>query len=471
MNRRLYPVHPVLIVDDEEAILQAVDLTLRSEGINHTIRMKNSLDVMPLLSEQVIEVILLDLSMPEISGEVLLETITEQFPHIPVIVVTGVRDVNIAVNCMKNSAFDYMVKPIESSRLVSGVRRAIELRRLNDENRFLQQLRTEDLEHPGAFSKILTQNKEMKNLFKYTESVAQSPFPLMITGETGVGKELMARAVHDASSPQSTFVSINVAGIDDNTFSDTLFGHVKGAFTGAQSSREGLIAKACGGTLFLDEIGDLKSESQVKLLRLFQENEYFMLGSDMPKIMDTRIIAATNQDLEDRKALGRFRKDLYYRLTTHHIHLPPLRKRLDDLPLLIDFFFTQAAESYGKPKAVWPRELVTLFSNYDFPGNIRELRGLLFNAVSTMESGKLSLKPFKHLICSPDSGAAGKDPYLVDADLAAFSGISKLPSMARTQLLLIREALERTGNNKSMAAEMIGISRQRLARLLNASKK
>ncbi len=469
MSQRLFPRNPVLIVDDEESILHAIDLTLRSEGITHTLKIKDGSDVMPLLLKKNFQVILLDITMPGVSGDILLKKITEEFPHIPVIIVTGSREVDMAVQCMKNYAFDYMVKPIEDSRLVSGVRRAIELRRLYDENRLLtRHPRTGALEHPSAFCQILTRNKEMKNLFKYAESVAVSPFPLMITGETGVGKELMAKAVHDASDPQKSFVSINVAGIDDNTFSDTLFGHVKGAFTGADSLREGLIARASGGTLFLDEIGDLKIESQVKLLRILQENEYFMLGSDIPKPMDTRIIAATNLDLDLQKKSGRFRKDLYYRLTTHHIHLPPLRERLDDLHLLTDFFITRAAENCAKPKPAYPPQLIHLLDNYDFPGNIRELKSMVFDAVTALDSSKLSLKPFKTIMGTLSS--ENLRPYALQEE-GFFKGWDRLPSMARAQFLLIQEALKRTHNNQSMAADLLGISRQRLARHLKANPK
>lgn len=469
MNRPLFPVNPVLIVDDEMSVLKGFDLTLRSEGINHTLPVQRGTEVLPILSRKEIEVILLDISMPDIPGDALLEKITREYPHIPVIVITGIREVDMAVKCMKKNAFDYMVKPIETSRLTSGVKRAIELKRLYDENQLLKDPPERDsLETPEAFAQIITRNHKMKKLFRYAQSVAKSPLPLLITGETGVGKELMARAVHNASSLPGDFVSINVAGIDDTTFSDTLFGHVKGAFTGARSLRQGLIENASKGTLFLDEIGDLKEESQVKLLRLIQENEYFMLGSDVPKLMDTRIVAATNRDLKKQKIQGKFRKDLYYRISTHHIHIPPLCERLDDLPLLVDFLLDNAAHVYEKQKPDFSPELITLLKNYDFPGNVRELKGMVFDAVSTLKSKKLPMESFKQHIrknhFNPEKHI--KTSPLKPASI--FENFSKLPTLAEAQLLLIQDALERTGQNKSMAADMLGISRQRLSRHLKS---
>ncbi|MGM0644709.1 MAG: sigma-54-dependent transcriptional regulator [Thermodesulfobacteriota bacterium] len=465
MSLRLFPANPVLLVDDEESALKSFDLALRSEGINHTVKISNARDVMPFVSQNPVTAILLDISMPEISGDKLLAELTEEYPHIPVIIITGHREVELAVECMKNNAFDYMVKPIENSRLVSGVKRAAELRRLYDENELLkQEAQWEDLTHPEAFSGLISRNSTMKNLFLYAESIAKSPHPLLITGETGVGKELMAKAVHYVADLPGDFVSVNVAGIDDSTFSDTLFGHVKGAFTGADNKREGLIEKAAGGTLFLDEIGDLKSESQIKLLRLLQEHEYFMLGSDVPRIMNTRIIAATNLNVKQRKESGVFRKDLYYRLSTHRIHLPPLRERLDDLPLLLDFFTKQAADACGKQKPSLPGELVTLLSGYDFPGNIRELQGLLHDAVRVVKSKTMPLDTFKEHIYGSGSREA-EQPFSLNASAESpFENFIRLPTMAEAQVLLIKEALQRSGNNKSMAAQMLNISRQRLAR-------
>jgi transcriptional regulator with PAS, ATPase and Fis domain len=316
-----------------------------------------------------------------------------------------------------------------------------------------------------VFSKIITNNKEMKILFNYIESVAISPRPILITGETGTGKELFAQAIHDLSIEKGPFISINVAGIDDNAFADTLFGHVKGAFTGADTNRSGLVEQASGGTLFLDEIGDLKSDSQIKLLRLLQEREYFTLGSDVPKIMGARIIVATNQDLKARQESGQFRKDLYYRLSSHNVHIPPLRERLDDLPLLLDCFLGEAAVAHGKQKPSFPLELITLLTNYDFPGNIRELKGIVYDAVSTHKTKKMSMFTFKKHITENQSSDIHRETEINNAYNFGFQEFS-LPTMEKAQILLMKEAVKRSGNNKSMAAQMLGISRQKLIRHL-----
>ena len=470
MKKRLFPLDPVMIVDDEITVAKTFKMALGSGGINNTLLVHDSQEVIPLISRQEISVILLDINMPEISGNKLLEILSKDFPAIPVIMITGNDEVEMAVECMKKDAFDYMVKPVEKSRLVSGVKRAVKIRLLDQENRLLkEQMYSSQLENPDVFKPMITNNKEMKILFKYVESVSKSPHPILITGKTGTGKELMAQAIHKLYCDLGPFVSINVAGIDDNAFTDTLFGHVKGAFTGANTKRLGLVEKASGGTLFLDEIGDLKPESQIKLLRLLQEHEYFTLGSDVPKIMDTRILVATNQDLKTEQESGRFRKDLYYRLSAHHIHIPPLYQRMDDLPLLLDFFLKEAARIYEKPKPSFPIELITLLSNYHFPGNIRELKGMIFDAVSVHKSKKLSMDTFKITIKQNQPSVRKTNSPDLSSD-SGFAGFATLPTIADAQYLLMKEALRRTNNNKSMAAQMLGISRQKLIRHLKNSE-
>ncbi len=238
----------------------------------------------------------------------------------------------------------------------------------------------------------------MRSTFKYIESIAVTSQPVLITGKTGVGKELIARTIHRLSGRKGTLAAVNVTGLDDTTFSDTLFDHKRGAFTGADRVRAGLIEKAANGTLFLDETGDLHPTSQVKLLRLLQEREYYPLGADVPRPSNARIVVATNRDLLALQASGTFRADLYYRLLLHRINVPPLRERRDDIPLLVEFFLQRAADELGKTKPTPPPELFILLALYDFPGNIRELQTMIFDAVSRHESWKLSLTGFKEII-------------------------------------------------------------------------
>jgi DNA-binding NtrC family response regulator len=462
-----YPRFPVLMVDDEVQTLNSFEMVLRSANVNHLIRCQDSREVIPVLSRQEIEVMLLDLSMPHMTGQELLSIVANDFPEIPVIIITGSNDVDTAVRCMKSGAFDYMVKPVEKSRLISGVKRAIEIRELQRENKWLKaHVLSDRLEHPEIFSEIITNSQAMKSIFQYIEAISPSPQPVLITGETGVGKELVARAIHRLSHRTGPFVPVNVAGLDDNVFADSLFGHRKGAFTGADQMRSGMVEQASGGTLFLDEIGDLSPASQVKLLRLSQDGEFFPLGSDVAKRSDARVLVATNQDLEFLQSSGRFRKDLYYRLCAHHIHLPPLRERREDLPLLIDYFLETASQTLGKKKPTPPTELFTLLSTYHFPGNVRELQSMILDAVSSHQSGKLSLEVFKSYIRQKHPAFDVDSKPLPPGEDLLISFSDQLPTLKKAEQSLISEALKRAKGNQAIAAQMLGITRQALNKRL-----
>jgi DNA-binding NtrC family response regulator len=468
----MYPRFPILLVDDEPQALTSFEMVLRSANMNHILRCEDGREVMPLLAREEIEVMLLDLRMPHLSGEEVLAMANGELPGLPVIVVTGANDVDTAVRCMKAGAFDYMVKPVEKSRLIAGVRRAVELQELQRENRLLKaHVLSDRLEHPEAFAEIVTRSDRMRSVFQYVEAIAASPQPVLITGETGVGKELVARAVHTLSNRKGVFLPVNVAGLDDNVFADTLFGHRKGAFTGADQARSGLVEQAAGGTLFLDEIGDLSVASQVKLLRLLQDGEYFPLGSDVAKRSDARVVVATNQELRTLQDPGRFRKDLYYRLRAHHIHIPPLRERLEDLPFLAEHFLEQAAQTLGKKKPVPPQELAVLLRTYHFPGNVRELQAMIMDAVSAHKSGILSLDVFKAQIQEQRGMAepGARQPVQGEQGLLSFS--EQLPTLKQAGDLLIGEAMRRAHGNQAIAALSLGITRQALNRRLKLAGK
>ena len=342
---------------------------------------------------------LLDLIMPYISGEQLIAGIKRDFPDLPVIIVTAVGEIESVVGCMRDGAVDYILKPVEKVQLCNRVRKALEVRELERENATLgERLLNDTLQHPEVFSEIVTQNSKMRSIFQYCESVACSTRPILITGETGTGKELIANAVHGLSGRPGEFVAVNIAACDDSVVADTLFGHVRGAFTGAENARKGLVEKAAGGTLFLDEIGDLSNISQIKLLRLLQEGEYFPVGTDTVKRANVRIIASTHRDLSRLRRQGLFRDDLYYRLISHHVHLPPLRERSGDIRLLFDYFIDHEAKAMAKKKPTYHPELITLLNAYDFPGNIRELKAIVGNALAQHKSRMLSSKHFKEYI-------------------------------------------------------------------------
>ena len=458
----LYPALPLMLIDDEQPWLRSLSLTLHEiAGITNIIKCSDSSEVMSLLSRNEVSMILLDLTMPHISGEELLIMISKDYPHIPVIILSGMNQVETAVRCMHKGAFDYYVKTVEKERLLSGIQRAFSMRELQRENLRLKRRFLDPLEQPDIFSRFQTRSHKMRALFQYVEAIAGTTEPVLITGESGVGKELFARAIHQAHNSEGPLVSVNVAGLDDDHFSDTLFGHTKGAFTSAEKDRPGMIENAAGGTLFLDEIGDLNPSSQIKLLRLLQEGEYFPLGSDTPHIANCSFIFATNHDLELNQQQGTFRKDLYYRLKAHHLEIPALRDRREDLPLLLEAFFEEAAKSFDKQKPAVPKELPGVLGSYYFPGNVRELRAIVFNAIGQHKSHKLSLDSFKQAIDQnrdTKSALPGENQKITFPDL--------LPTLEEIGMLAVEEAMRRADGNITNAANLLGITRQGLSKRL-----
>ena len=352
---------------------------LRSEGITNVIGCRDSRQVYDLCERLNIGIMLLDLGMPFLSGEEILSAVRADFPWISVIIVTGNNETSIAVECMKNVAVDFLSKPISRLRLVSSLMHAIENMEIKEENKRLRrQVLSRRLEKPRACTGIITGSSKMKSICNYVMSISKTSEPVLISGETGVGKDLVARAVHTLSERTGEYVAVNAAGLDDGMFSDTLFGHMKGAFTGASGVRHGMIKRAAGGTLFLDEIGDLSIASQVKLLRVVENREYYPVGSDDAVKTDVRIIVATNRKLAELVGSGVFRKDLYYRLSTHEVEIPPLRERRGDIPLLFNHFAAEAADEFGKRVFAPSPELYSLLKAYSFPGNVRELRSIVY---------------------------------------------------------------------------------------------
>lgn len=458
---------PVLLVDDEESVLFSSKTLLRSAGIRNVQTLSDGRKLAAFLDRQPVAVIVLDLLMPRVSGVELLPGLVRDFPAVPVIVMTAVQDVETAVSCMKKGAYDYLVKPVEESRFVSSVRRALEVRSLRQQVGALKgYLLSDRLQHGKAFSSIVTKSPKMHALFQYAEAVAGSSEPVLITGETGVGKEALAKAIHELSGRQGSFVQVNIAGLDDALFADTLFGHKKGAFSGAEKRRDGLVAQAASGTLFLDEIGDLERSSQVKLLRLIQNQEYYPLGSDVARSVDVRVVCATNRNLDGLMTEEKFRRDLYYRLSVHQMEVPPLRQRKEDLPLLIGHFLEESATALGKKALGAPTELFILLSQYGFPGNVRELRSLVYDAVALHSSGPvLSMERFRQALRDEPS-AAGEPAPIADRHSAS---ARRIPTLKEAEEHLILEALARADGNQGVAATFLGISRtalnRRLARL------
>jgi DNA-binding NtrC family response regulator len=469
MRTDLYPSFSVLLVDDEPAWLRSLSLALESTlGVTNVVLCKDSREVMGILETREIGLVLLDLTMPHTSGEELLTRIGERYPDITTIVVSGLNQVGKAVGCMKLGAYDYYVKTDDEERIVCGVQRAIKLQELQRDNKEMtRRFVSGKLQHPEVFAGICTGDRAMQAIFAYIEAVAKSPLPLLITGESGVGKELLAKAAHLINGCKGNLVAVNVAGLDDTVFADTLFGHVRGAFTGADVARPGMIELAANGTLFLDEIGDLSIVSQVKLLRLLQEGEYFPLGSDQPRRLKARIVVATHVHLEEKEAAGTFRRDLFYRLRTHYVQVPPLRERLEDLPYLLDLFLTEAAETLGKKKPTPPPALVPLLATYSFPGNVRELKAMVFDAVSTHKDRMLSMDSFLKAI-KGSAGQAGEGSELPERN--PFAGFERLPTFTNAANYLLEEALTRSRGNQTLAARLLGISQPSLWKRLKTRR-
>ncbi len=473
-TQKLYPTFTILLVDDEEAFLTSAEYALKREGITNVETISDSRLVMARLALGGCGVLILDITMPYVSGREILERASTDFPDVAICMITAVNDVNSAVECMKLGAKDYILKPLHQDQLIAAVRRAIESKVLRAESAALKgYILGGALKQPEAFKPIITNNPALFNLFKYVEAVAGSDLPLIITGETGTGKELLARAVHVISQRKGNLVCVNVAGIDDAVLSDTLFGHVRGAFTGADRFRKGLIEEAANGTLFLDEIGDLRPESQIKLLRLLQDGTFHPVGSDSHFFSSARFVYATNRDLKSMMNAGQFRADLYYRLQAHEVRLPPLRERLDDFKLLALAFVEEASAAFHKPVPYLNAELFTLLSTYSWPGNIRELRGLLFDVVSRSTTETLSLKYLKEKLSELRGNISGSETSLTiksaigDNNSPKITFTSTLPTADELELLLIREALHRTNGNKSQAADLIGLNR---ATIINRMK-
>jgi len=461
MSPSPYPSFSILLVDDEPAWLRSLSLTLESAaGLTNILVCQSGAEALEILARGHVELAVVDLTMPGMSGEELLAAIGERHPEIVRIVVSGLNQLESAVRCMKLGAYDYFVKTDEEDRIVGGVLRAVRMLELRDENReALSRLASGGPLTPGAFAGIITRSRLMQAVFAYVEAVAQSPQPLLVTGESGVGKEDVVRAAHALSGRSGPLVCVNVAGLDDSMFADTLFGHVRGAYTGADSPRRGMVEEAAGGTLFLDEIGDLSIASQVKLLRLLQQGEYFPLGSDQPKRLKARVIVATHCDLAAKEAKGEFRRDLYYRLRTHHVHIPPLRERIEDMEPLLHHFLEEAAQALGKKKPTPPPELAHRLAAYSFPGNIRELKAMVYDAVSVHPGRMLSMDTFLKAI--GQSAIAPPAPAM-----NPFTAFERLPSFSEAARALVEEAMSRSGGNQTLAARLLGISQPALSKRL-----
>lgn len=467
MSESRYPYHPVLLIDDALPSLLTMKELLEEAGITHTLTCNDSREVERLLMEQSVSLILLDLCMPHINGEDLIPLIKRFQPEIPIIITTVTEDAEVVVRCIKKGAYDYLIKHKLKTRIQTVIQNALEVSELRQTRKSLEKkILAPHIEQPEFFSHIITCNPAMYAIFEYIEAVSRSSETVLVTGESGTGKECLAKAIHKASGRKGEFVAVNVAALDNTQFTDTLFGHGAGAFTDAKGPRKGLVELAQGGTLFIDEIADVSLDAQQKLLRFLEEKEYRPLGIDHVHFSNAKVIAATNKNIQQLIKLGQFRHDLFYRLNTHAIQIPPLRERKEDIPLLINFFAEKTAlENNLKVPAV-PDAVCQLLTFYAFPGNVRELRSLIIDAVITNKTGELSVRHFKTKL----SGLAEISVPEIEQPVEKIAFPKTLPTIKKTLNMLIKEALSRVKNNRKMAAQMLGITRQALERRLNTMK-
>jgi DNA-binding NtrC family response regulator len=378
----------ILIVDDEEISLSSVSRLLRWRGIRNVEVCDNGKDAIRKIRETEFDIVLLDLLMPDVDGLQVLESAKPYRPHTEFVILTAVDDIPTTVKAIRLGAYDYLVKPVDNDLLFLAIERAYERRGLLIG--LSVSARDTHLDVPDAFSEIITRCPRMLSLLSYAQVMAGSGNPVMITGESGTGKELVAHGIHRAGpAPKGPFVAVNVSAIPATMFESQFFGHAKGAFTGAESPYRGYFEQADGGTLFLDEIGELPVSLQAKLLRVLEEKTFFPLGTTKPIRVDVRVVSASNRNIDKACQEGNFRLDLLYRLKSVHIHLPPLRERVGDIPVLASHFLTKASERHNKNIQGFHPEAMDILSRRDFPGNIRELSQIVGNAVLLADSDKI----------------------------------------------------------------------------------
>lgn len=447
----------ILVVDDESAILVSLGILFKNEGFE-VVTAQGGKAGSEALEKSPPDVLLTDIRMPGITGMDLLATARKQAPDLPVILMTAQAELRTAIDAVNQGAFQYIQKPFETTALVALCRRAVEHRRLKVENKSLkQEIRRRDR---SQAVRPIGRSRAFTEVMKLSETVAVTESTVLIQGESGTGKEVIARYIHE-SSPRvdGPFLSINCGALPESLLESELFGHVKGSFTGAVRDHEGLFAAARGGTFFLDEIGETTPATQVKLLRVLQEREVIPVGGTEPVPVDVRLIAATNRDLEEEIRSGRFRSDLFYRLNVIAIHLPPLRSRRDDIPLLGEAFLKRmAAERKEEPKTLSAEALDAVLA-YEWPGNVRELENALERAATLTKSAEIPVEALPVRVTERRA-----EPLVAEREHAN-------PTLEVVEQAYIRWVLQVEAGNKTRAAEVLGIDPSTLYRKLSRYEK
>jgi DNA-binding NtrC family response regulator len=442
----------ILVVDDDRNILKLLEVTLRSWGFN-VLSAESGREALEAIKKNGVDLVISDQSMPEMDGIELLGEARLAGMNVPFVILTAFGSVESAVEAIKRGVYDYIQKPFNPEDLSVVVRRALSYRRLQKENRRLR----EYLSDLYSFQNVVTRSSRMMKALELAERVASTPATVAISGESGVGKEVLARAIHFASGRiGSRFIAVNCAGIPGNLLESELFGHVRGSFTGAEADREGKFELASGGTVFLDEIGDMPFELQSKLLRVLQERTFERIGSNRQISADFRVIIATHRDISALVDKGMFRDDLYHRINTFPIEVPPLRERKKDIPLLASHFLERLRSELGKRLPGFSRDAMDAMLKYPWPGNIREMKNCIERAAIVTDDGPIKLR---HLQLGEPIHSKGKavDPSKIHIDIAMREEDFSLQTVVNRVMGL---TLQRCNNNKSRAARLLKVDRK-----------
>lgn len=439
----------ILLVDDEIEITRSLKRLLKLKGYSHVLEAHSGEEALQILNSGQVDIILLDLMLPDAKGFSLLEDILMKYPLSEIIIMTAIDKIETAVEAIRLGAFDYLVKPIDETRLIIAIERALERKGLKSG---LEDDSTIEKQIDPAFRNIISVSRKMKEILAYATIMARSNNPVLITGESGTGKEIMARAIHEASSFQNgPFIPVNVTSVPESLFESQFFGHKKGAFTGASSDFSGYFEQAHKGTLFLDEIGDLPYPLQSRFLRVIEDKQVVPLGSSHPVRVDFRIIASTNVDLKEACNVGSFRLDLYYRLKSIHIHIPPLRERREDILPIANFYLKKFCKIHDKKPMSFSRKAEHFLLNYSFPGNVRELIHMVERAVLITNDKTIDIGAFDGDAETSHSGS----PF--DRELTSYD-----EEILKHTLYVLQE----TGWNRTEAARILGVSYRQLMRNL-----
>ncbi|MBW1805878.1 MAG: sigma-54-dependent Fis family transcriptional regulator [Deltaproteobacteria bacterium] len=437
----------ILIVDDEKNYLVVLEALLGPEGYE-IVTVDNARDALRLIGESDLDLLITDMKMPGMTGMELLEETKRIKRDLPVIMMTAYGTIEMAVEAMKKDAYDYITKPFQNEELKLTIWKALKNYRLVKENRLLNKALSERY----RFGNIIGKSKPMLKVYDLIEKVAQSRTTVLITGDSGTGKELIAKAIHyDSPRKGRPFISINCGALTETLLESELFGHEKGAFTGAIAMKKGRFELADGGTLFLDEVGEMPPPLQVKLLRVIQEMEFERVGGTKTIKVDVRILSSSNRDMKDEVEKGQFREDLFYRLNVIHIEVPSLRERSEDIRLLVNHFIEKYREDKGKERIELSPETWKALYDYSWPGNIRELENVIERAVVLNPGRSMDLEDL------PDHLTGEKEELDVDQFLPPNAPLHK--TLEQIEEKLIRRALKRCNNVQSHAAEMIGITK------------